>query len=74
LLFYCLSQSHPFFFVVCRQAFASASADNIKKFTLPKGEFCHNMLWVHKLILIKFVWLGGSLTIRFTVYGRRGKN
>ncbi|CAH8306081.1 unnamed protein product [Eruca vesicaria subsp. sativa] len=25
-------------------AFASASADNTKKFSLPKGEFCHNML------------------------------
>ncbi|CAN8259089.1 unnamed protein product [Cochlearia groenlandica] len=25
-------------------AFVSASADNIKKFSLPKGEFCHNML------------------------------
>ena len=28
----------------CRNLFASASADNIKKFTLPKGEFMHNML------------------------------
>ncbi|MCI30954.1 protein pleiotropic regulatory locus 1-like, partial [Trifolium medium] len=26
------------------QGFASASADNIKKFTLPNGEFCHDML------------------------------
>uniref|UniRef100_A0A804K4X5 Uncharacterized protein n=2 Tax=Musa TaxID=4640 RepID=A0A804K4X5_MUSAM len=26
------------------RAFASASADNIKKFNLPKGEFLHNML------------------------------
>ncbi|KAL1223679.1 Protein pleiotropic regulator PRL2 [Cardamine amara subsp. amara] len=25
-------------------AFVSASPDNIKKFSLPKGEFCHNML------------------------------
>jgi len=27
-----------------RNDFVSASADNIKKFSLPKGEFCHNML------------------------------
>ncbi|GAU50184.1 hypothetical protein TSUD_408770 [Trifolium subterraneum] len=33
------------------QAFASASADNIKKFTLPKGEFCHNMLSQQKTII-----------------------
>lgn len=38
------------FFVTCRQSFASASADNVKKFNLPKGEFVHNMLWVHKLL------------------------
>ncbi|XP_033131286.1 protein pleiotropic regulatory locus 1-like [Brassica rapa] len=29
---------------VVRNAFASASANNTKKFSLPKGEFCHNML------------------------------
>lgn len=29
-----------------RHSFASASADNIKKFNLPRGEFVHNMLWV----------------------------
>ncbi|MED6108049.1 hypothetical protein PIB30_019825, partial [Stylosanthes scabra] len=33
------------------QAFASASADNIKKFSLPKGEFCHNMLSQQKTII-----------------------
>ena len=33
-------------FCIFRNCFASASADNIKKFNLPKGEFCHNMLWV----------------------------
>lgn len=33
-------------FSFARQTFASASADNIKKFNLPKGEFLHNMLWV----------------------------
>ncbi|CAL0334948.1 unnamed protein product [Lupinus luteus] len=33
------------------QAFASASADNIKKFNLPKGEFCHNMLSQQKTII-----------------------
>ncbi|XP_010548985.1 PREDICTED: protein pleiotropic regulatory locus 1-like isoform X1 [Tarenaya hassleriana] len=32
-------------------AFASASADNIKKFSLPKGEFCHNMLSQQKTII-----------------------
>ncbi|KAF3456238.1 hypothetical protein FNV43_RR00888 [Rhamnella rubrinervis] len=31
--------------------FASASADNIKKFNLPKGEFCHNMLSQQKTII-----------------------
>ncbi|XP_057534218.1 protein pleiotropic regulatory locus 1 [Amaranthus tricolor] len=31
--------------------FASASADNIKKFTLPKGEFMHNMLSQQKTII-----------------------
>ncbi|KAL1359144.1 hypothetical protein HN51_004413 [Arachis hypogaea] len=33
------------------QAFASASADNIKKFSLPKGEFFHNMLSQQKTII-----------------------
>jgi pleiotropic regulator 1 len=33
------------------QAFASASTDNIKKFTLPKGQFCHNMLSQQKTII-----------------------
>ena len=28
----------------CRKTFVSASADNMKKFKLPKGEFMHNML------------------------------
>ncbi|KAK6930653.1 WD40 repeat [Dillenia turbinata] len=32
-------------------AFASASADNIKKFNLPKGEFMHNMLSQQKTII-----------------------
>ncbi|EOA30454.1 hypothetical protein CARUB_v10013579mg [Capsella rubella] len=32
-------------------AFVSASADNIKKFSLPKGEFCHNMLSQQKDII-----------------------
>lgn len=32
-----------------RNCFASASADNIKKFSLPRGEFLHNMLWVVNL-------------------------
>ncbi|CAG7883648.1 unnamed protein product [Brassica rapa] len=32
-------------------AFASASADNTKKFSLPKGEFCHNMLSQQKTII-----------------------
>ncbi|XP_060218662.1 protein pleiotropic regulatory locus 1 [Lycium barbarum] len=31
--------------------FASASADNIKKFSLPKGEFMHNMLSQQKTIV-----------------------
>ncbi|KAK9706557.1 hypothetical protein RND81_07G134800 [Saponaria officinalis] len=31
--------------------FASASADNIKKFSLPKGEFMHNMLSQQKTII-----------------------
>nr|GME21463.1 protein pleiotropic regulatory locus 1 [Ipomoea batatas] len=31
--------------------FASASADNIKKFNLPKGEFLHNMLSQQKTII-----------------------
>ncbi|KAJ7955121.1 protein pleiotropic regulatory locus 1 [Quillaja saponaria] len=31
--------------------FASASADNIKKFNLPKGEFVHNMLSQQKTII-----------------------
>ncbi|KNA19915.1 hypothetical protein SOVF_057280 [Spinacia oleracea] len=31
--------------------FASASADNIKKFALPKGEFMHNMLSQQKTII-----------------------
>ena len=30
-------------------AFASGGADNIKKFSLPDGEFLHNMLQVHAL-------------------------
>ncbi|XP_045803017.1 protein pleiotropic regulatory locus 1-like [Trifolium pratense] len=34
-----------------QRAFASASADNIKKFTLPKGQFCQNMLSQHKTII-----------------------
>ncbi|CAJ1963384.1 unnamed protein product [Sphenostylis stenocarpa] len=33
------------------QSFASASADNIKKFNLPKGEFLHNMLSQQKTII-----------------------
>jgi pleiotropic regulator 1 len=33
------------------QCFASASADNIKKFGLPEGEFCHNMLSQHRTII-----------------------
>ena len=33
-----------------RNCFASASADNIKKFNLPRGEFLHNMLWVFCLL------------------------
>ncbi|WVZ19994.1 hypothetical protein V8G54_007316 [Vigna mungo] len=33
------------------QSFASASADNIKKFSLPKGEFFHNMLSQQKTII-----------------------
>ncbi|CAN0855748.1 Protein pleiotropic regulatory locus 1, partial [Linum grandiflorum] len=32
-------------------SFASASADNIKKFNLPKGEFMHNMLSQQKTII-----------------------
>ncbi|XP_024542527.1 protein pleiotropic regulatory locus 1 isoform X2 [Selaginella moellendorffii] len=32
-------------------AFASASADNIKKFSLPRGEFVHNMLSQQKAIV-----------------------
>ncbi|MBA0681592.1 hypothetical protein Goari_023387 [Gossypium aridum] len=32
-------------------SFASASADNIKKFSLPKGEFLHNMLSQQKTII-----------------------
>lgn len=32
-------------------SFASASADNIKKFNLPKGEFLHNMLPQQKTII-----------------------
>ncbi|ERN02266.1 hypothetical protein AMTRI_Chr02g222640 [Amborella trichopoda] len=32
-------------------SFASASADNIKKFKLPKGEFLHNMLSQQKTII-----------------------
>ncbi|AEE75848.1 unnamed protein product [Arabidopsis thaliana] len=31
--------------------FVSASADNIKKFSLPKGEFCHNMLSLQRDII-----------------------
>ncbi|KAE9594232.1 putative transcription factor WD40-like family [Lupinus albus] len=49
-----LSSYHIFLcllFVGFRQAFASASADNIKKFNLPKGEFCHNMLSQQKTII-----------------------
>uniref|UniRef100_A0A0C9RGT4 TSA: Wollemia nobilis Ref_Wollemi_Transcript_25597_1948 transcribed RNA sequence n=1 Tax=Wollemia nobilis TaxID=56998 RepID=A0A0C9RGT4_9CONI len=37
---------HPF-----EHTFASASADNIKKFKLPKGEFLHNMLSHPKTIV-----------------------
>lgn len=37
---------HPF-----EHTFASASADNIKKFKLPKGEFLHNMLSQQKTIV-----------------------
>ncbi|CAO2034198.1 unnamed protein product [Urochloa humidicola] len=33
------------------KAFASASADNMKKFSLPKGEFLHNMLSQQKTII-----------------------
>ncbi|KAI4965414.1 hypothetical protein ZWY2020_054652 [Hordeum vulgare] len=33
------------------KSFASASADNIKKWSLPKGEFLHNMLSQQKTIL-----------------------
>ncbi|CAL9776081.1 unnamed protein product [Musa acuminata subsp. burmannicoides] len=33
------------------RAFASASADNIKKFNLPKGEFLHNMLSQQRTII-----------------------
>ncbi|XP_042958343.1 protein pleiotropic regulatory locus 1-like isoform X4 [Carya illinoinensis] len=36
--------------------FTSASADNIKKFNLPKGEFLHNMLSQQKTI-INAMWL-----------------
>ncbi|XP_013601683.1 PREDICTED: protein pleiotropic regulator PRL2-like [Brassica oleracea var. oleracea] len=32
-------------------AFVSASADNINKFSLPKGEFCHNMLSQQRAII-----------------------
>ncbi|XP_058069761.1 protein pleiotropic regulatory locus 1-like [Magnolia sinica] len=32
-------------------SFASASADNIKKFNLPRGEFLHNMLSQQKTII-----------------------
>lgn len=35
--------------------FASASADNIKKFNLPKGEFMHNMLSQQKTIINSMV-------------------
>ncbi|XP_047334980.1 protein pleiotropic regulatory locus 1-like [Impatiens glandulifera] len=38
--------SHPI-----EDCFASASADNIKKFNLPKGEFLHNMLSQQKTII-----------------------
>eukprot|EP00252_Welwitschia_mirabilis_P025246 TRINITY_DN7802_c0_g1_i1.p1 TRINITY_DN7802_c0_g1~~TRINITY_DN7802_c0_g1_i1.p1 ORF type:complete len:492 (-),score=86.44 TRINITY_DN7802_c0_g1_i1:258-1733(-) len=38
--------AHPF-----EHTFASASADNIKKFKLPKGEFLHNMLSQQKTIV-----------------------
>ncbi|KAH9606699.1 hypothetical protein KSS87_003644 [Heliosperma pusillum] len=34
-----------------QNVFASASADNIKKFSLPKGEFMHNMLSQQKTII-----------------------
>ncbi|BBN14188.1 pleiotropic regulator 1 [Marchantia polymorpha subsp. ruderalis] len=37
---------HPF-----EHTFASASADNIKKFRLPKGEFLHNMLSQQRTIV-----------------------
>lgn len=37
---------HPF-----EHSFASASADNIKKFRLPKGEFLHNMLSQQRTIV-----------------------
>ncbi|KAG1338715.1 protein pleiotropic regulatory locus 1 [Cocos nucifera] len=33
------------------QSFTSASADNIKKFSLPRGEFLHNMLSQQKTII-----------------------
>nr|GEX80237.1 protein pleiotropic regulatory locus 1 [Tanacetum cinerariifolium] len=33
------------------ESFASASADNIKKFSLPRGEFLHNMLSQQKTII-----------------------
>ena len=32
-------------------AFASASADNVKKFRLPQGEFLHNMLGNQRAIV-----------------------
>ncbi len=32
-------------------AFASASAENIKKFRLPEGEFLHNMLQQQRAIV-----------------------
>ncbi len=37
---------HPF-----EHAFGSASADNIKKFALPKGEFLHNTLVPQRAIV-----------------------
>ena len=40
-------------------AFASGGADNIKKFSLPEGEFLHNMLQVIPY-LHYMAWLDGS--------------
>ena len=44
-------------------AFASGGADNIKKFSLPEGEFLHNMLQVQSHACFVFVcFFRGKLT------------